>query len=79
MRKLIGMMLPFALMMESVSATTILKDEKPNKGDGGKIRKGHSFKRIYSGDTPYIKEEVVGRNEPCSCGSGKKYKKCCQQ
>ena len=22
-------------------------------------------------------EEKVGRNEPCSCGSGKKYKKCC--
>ncbi|HHL2060062.1 TPA: SEC-C metal-binding domain-containing protein, partial [Clostridium perfringens] len=23
-------------------------------------------------------EEVkVGRNEPCPCGSGKKYKKCC--
>ena len=21
--------------------------------------------------------EKVGRNEPCSCGSGKKYKKCC--
>ena len=20
---------------------------------------------------------VVGRNEPCPCGSGKKYKKCC--
>lgn len=22
-------------------------------------------------------EDKVGRNEPCSCGSGKKYKKCC--
>ncbi len=22
-------------------------------------------------------EEKVGRNEPCPCGSGKKYKKCC--
>lgn len=20
----------------------------------------------------------VGRNDPCSCGSGKKYKKCCE-
>jgi len=25
---------------------------------------------------PY-KKEKVGRNEPCLCGSGKKYKKCC--
>ncbi len=24
-----------------------------------------------------IKEKVPGRNDPCSCGSGKKYKKCC--
>jgi preprotein translocase subunit SecA len=22
-------------------------------------------------------EEKTGRNEPCPCGSGKKYKKCC--
>ncbi len=28
--------------------------------------------------TPYIREgKKVGRNEPCPCGSGKKYKKCC--
>jgi len=25
------------------------------------------------------KEEKVGRNDPCPCGSGKKYKKCCMQ
>ena len=24
-----------------------------------------------------IAEKRVGRNDPCSCGSGKKYKKCC--
>jgi SWIM/SEC-C metal-binding protein len=24
-----------------------------------------------------ITEEKVGRNAPCPCGSGKKYKKCC--
>ncbi|WP_457553361.1 PBPRA1643 family SWIM/SEC-C metal-binding motif protein [Desulfobacula sp.] len=24
-----------------------------------------------------IAEKKVGRNEPCTCGSGKKYKKCC--
>lgn len=26
---------------------------------------------------PVVKEESIGRNEPCPCGSGKKYKKCC--
>ena len=24
-----------------------------------------------------LKKPKVGRNEPCPCGSGKKYKKCC--
>jgi len=26
---------------------------------------------------PHRVETKVGRNEPCPCGSGKKYKKCC--
>ncbi|MGN1059413.1 MAG: SEC-C metal-binding domain-containing protein, partial [Clostridia bacterium] len=26
---------------------------------------------------PVQKTEKVGRNDPCPCGSGKKYKKCC--
>ncbi len=30
------------------------------------------------GKEPYIRQQPkVGRNEPCICGSGKKYKKCC--
>ena len=24
-----------------------------------------------------VKEHKIGRNDPCICGSGKKYKKCC--
>jgi len=28
---------------------------------------------------PVRKENKVGRNDPCPCGSGKKYKKCCGQ
>ncbi len=26
-----------------------------------------------------MKKNKIGRNEPCPCGSGKKYKKCCYQ
>jgi SEC-C motif-containing protein len=30
------------------------------------------------GRVPFVREVAkVGRNEPCSCGSGKKFKKCC--
>lgn len=32
----------------------------------------------YEVQEPYIREEEkIGRNDPCPCGSGKKYKKCC--
>ncbi|MDE6852061.1 MAG: SEC-C domain-containing protein, partial [Lachnospiraceae bacterium] len=24
-----------------------------------------------------VKEKKIGRNDPCPCGSGKKYKHCC--
>lgn len=39
------------------------------------------FKKIddswFFCDGQAIAPEKVGRNDPCSCGSGKKYKKCC--
>ncbi len=31
----------------------------------------------YSSSSPYVRGMKVGRNDPCPCGSGKKYKKCC--
>jgi uncharacterized protein YchJ len=31
----------------------------------------------YGPVEPYRAPMKVGRNEPCRCGSGKKYKKCC--
>lgn len=33
--------------------------------------------RIRHEGQPIAFEQKVGRNEPCPCGSGKKYKKCC--
>jgi len=31
----------------------------------------------YVAPQPYVREPKIGRNDPCPCGSGKKYKKCC--
>jgi hypothetical protein len=32
----------------------------------------------YENEQTYVRDEKkIGRNEPCTCGSGKKYKKCC--
>jgi preprotein translocase subunit SecA len=28
---------------------------------------------------PIVKAAKIGPNDPCTCGSGKKYKKCCEK
>jgi len=38
-----------------------------HRGDAGEDRKPATVRRV---------EKKVGRNDPCPCGSGKKYKKC---
>ncbi len=38
------------------------------------VRDLESLQRV---GIPKISEETTGRNAPCTCGSGKKYKKCC--
>jgi hypothetical protein len=41
---------------------------------GGRERAGQQLLQFLSEKAPKRK---IGRNEPCPCGSGKKYKKCC--
>lgn len=33
--------------------------------------------KVWRASKIIVKEEKIGRNDPCPCGSGKKYKKCC--
>ena len=35
------------------------------------------LERLLNPPKPKIAEKKIGRNEPCPCGSGKKFKKCC--
>ena len=35
------------------------------------------LKREYAKEGTIIKDKKIGRNDPCHCGSGKKYKHCC--
>ncbi len=39
--------------------------------------KRKEIKKEYNKTKQVVKGEKIGRNDPCSCGSGKKYKKCC--
>jgi hypothetical protein len=36
-----------------------------------------TIKADYNRSKTVVKQKKVGRNEPCPCGSGKKYKQCC--
>ncbi|MDF2614956.1 MAG: motif domain protein [Clostridia bacterium] len=38
-----------------------------------------SIKKEYNKTKTVVKEKKVGRNDPCTCGSGKKYKQCCMK
>jgi len=33
--------------------------------------------RLLNPPRPFINNITIGRNDPCNCGSGKKYKNCC--
>jgi SWIM/SEC-C metal-binding protein len=35
------------------------------------------LERLLNPQKPTVVEKKVGRNEPCLCGSGKKFKNCC--
>ena len=41
------------------------------------VEKRKEIEKAYKRSKTVVKEKTVGRNEPCPCGSGKKYKKCC--
>jgi hypothetical protein len=41
------------------------------------IEKRAEIKKEYNVSKTVVNEDKIGRNDPCPCGSGKKYKKCC--
>ncbi|WP_166268530.1 preprotein translocase subunit SecA [Marinobacter caseinilyticus] len=51
---------------------TSAASDKPQTGDNSGDREG------AAGPETFVRQDrKVGRNEPCPCGSGKKYKQCC--
>jgi len=41
------------------------------------MQKRDEITKEYKKSRTVVKEKGPGRNDPCTCGSGKKYKKCC--
>ena len=49
-----------------------------NKSENNSLLKQSDNNAKKNNNSPYIRsEKKVGRNDPCPCGSGKKYKQCC--
>ena len=72
-----------SIRTEAVKAVFSLKPRK--KEEVMNVRVANSVTNMYTNssgeDTPKRKpvkvEKKIGRNDPCPCGSGKKYKNCC--
>lgn len=54
-----------------------LQIQRKSVVDLDKVQEGFENVKEEKPSAPKKSEKVVGRNEDCPCGSGKKYKKCC--
>jgi preprotein translocase subunit SecA len=57
-----------------------IMEQRPEKELPSKKKRAMNYSHGDDGDTPVTVKregEKIGRNAPCPCGSGKKYKKCC--
>lgn len=67
--------------IEDEIAKYIMKAEIRNNLERQEVAKGQAVHPKEDGEVikkkPVQKKDMVGRNEPCPCGSGKKYKNCC--
>ena len=61
---------------ESVLATNAIRQMAPQSQASQAVAQANPHRSV-----PTVRRELpkVGRNDPCPCGSGKKYKKCCGQ
>ena len=60
-------------IMKSQIQQTNIQREQVAKNTKAVAGGGSDEKKVRK---PYVKKENIGRNEPCPCGSGKKYKHC---
>ncbi len=65
------------VLMFSASEENAQKMAKILDGYGIEYFKPEAIDKTKSIPHPSVPQKMPGRNEPCCCGSGKKYKKCC--
>ena len=71
--------------IQKLEATVITFESKDNVSRcksqitlGPRKREEHITAQAQQNNTIVRTTQKIGRNDPCPCGSGKKYKKCCR-
>jgi tetratricopeptide (TPR) repeat protein len=64
-----------SLMEQRITKVKKIIDSRPNGYDWDFLGEDDDFDQDFVQQP--IRVEKIGRNDPCPCGSGKKYKKCC--
>lgn len=72
----------FALRVTVITEESVAQRQRAASSQRTPLLPGRSEQRNYSHGTsptpaPPKRSNKIGRNEPCPCGSGKKYKHCC--
>ena len=60
--------------LDPVGVATAARAQQPEGADPARLQTNRGEAKP---NEPITVEDEPGRNDPCSCGSGKKYKKCC--
>ena len=62
------------LLKAEIKTNPVMKREEPKD-----LTEGGGGSEVEQRSATVVKGKKVGRNDPCPCGSGKKYKNCCGQ
>ena len=71
---------PIETKEDGVIEEPMTQEEAKQEATGtaiNKISQKALHKMMFGPIPPMKKDSKIGRNDPCACGSGKKYKNCC--
>ena len=67
----------FNVVVKSKEQMPLSRRKEPENLKTNRTSDGTVINQQNKASTPAVAKKVPGRNDPCPCGSGKKYKQCC--